>query len=90
MSELGCGGMSPVTCRMVCCISGNTAHGPEQPSVSTSGNRRTGRPRRASDLPGDLAGELAAFTEKLAAGTRLGRPLAMAPEQIRTEIQEKA
>ncbi|WP_017625367.1 tyrosine-type recombinase/integrase [Nocardiopsis chromatogenes] len=52
--------------------SGNTIPGREQPPESTSGNTRTGRPRRTPDLPGDLAAELAAFTDRLAAATDLG------------------
>ena len=52
--------------------SGNTTPGREQSSVSTSGNTRTGRPRRTYDLPQDLADELAAFTERLASATDLG------------------
>ncbi|MEY9211534.1 tyrosine-type recombinase/integrase [Thermobifida halotolerans] len=52
--------------------SGNTTPGREQPVESTSGNTRTGRPRRTIDLPGDLAAELAAFTDRLASATDLG------------------
>jgi len=52
--------------------SGNTTPGPQQPSDSTSGNTRTGRPRHTPDLPGDLAHELTAFTERLAVATDLG------------------
>ncbi|KUP97163.1 tyrosine-type recombinase/integrase [Thermobifida cellulosilytica] len=52
--------------------SGNTSSREEQPPVSTSGNTRTGRPRRNLDLPDDLADEHAAFAAKLAASTDLG------------------
>ncbi|MCY9783173.1 tyrosine-type recombinase/integrase [Nocardiopsis sp. EMB25] len=52
--------------------SGNTIPGEDQPPVSTSGNTRTGRPRRTLALPDDLADEHRAFAEKLAASTDLG------------------
>lgn len=52
--------------------SGNTTPGPTQPPETTSGNTRTGRPRRTLDLTVDLAGELAAFTDRLASATDLG------------------
>lgn len=52
--------------------SGNTTPDRRQPTESTSGNTRTGRPRRPLDLPADLAAELTAFTTRLAAATDLG------------------
>ncbi|MFE1400321.1 tyrosine-type recombinase/integrase [Nocardiopsis dassonvillei] len=52
--------------------SGNTTPGPTQPTETTSGNTRTGRPRRPIDLPADLAAELASFTDRLAVATDLG------------------
>lgn len=52
--------------------SGNTTPDEERPPGSTSGNTRTGRPRRTLALPGDLADEHRAFTEKLTASTDLG------------------
>ncbi|PWV44593.1 tyrosine-type recombinase/integrase [Nocardiopsis sp. L17-MgMaSL7] len=52
--------------------SGNTTPGPTQSPEITSGNTRTGRPRHTPELPADLAGELAAFTGRLASATDLG------------------